>query len=173
MSGLQEYRLYSFLATRFSNTTIIDIGTYKGSSAIALAHNPSNRVVSYNLVDDIQAPAHRVYDMANVEFRIANVLDDLTAESVSKVRLIVLDIDHLGNAEQRILDRLRQVGYIGLIVLDDIHHPMHSQRAAMEALWSRIPEEKHDVTRFGHATGTGIVVMRGSRVKGGAGGGGA
>lgn len=44
-SGKQEYRLYSYLSTFFNNTTILDIGTFNGRSAIALSHKDRKSVV--------------------------------------------------------------------------------------------------------------------------------
>ena len=53
LSGINEYRLYSYLSTLFNNITILDIGTGYGTSAIALSHNETNQVISYNIVDQI------------------------------------------------------------------------------------------------------------------------
>ena len=50
-SGRQEYRLYSYLTTLFNGCTILDIGTLDGRSAIALSHNETNNVISYNIKD--------------------------------------------------------------------------------------------------------------------------
>jgi len=60
-SGVNEYRLYSYLSTFFNNTTILDIGTFDGRSAVALSHNETNKVISYNITDDIQNNRHKIY----------------------------------------------------------------------------------------------------------------
>ena len=90
-SGQQEYHLYSYLSIFFNNTVILDIGTFDGRSAVALSHNPTNHVISYNIVDDIHNPNHVIYTKPNIEFKIKNVLDDLNAEMIKNVKLIVLE----------------------------------------------------------------------------------
>jgi predicted O-methyltransferase YrrM len=110
-SGEHEYRLYSHLSTYFSNTVILDIGTNQGRSAIALSHNETNRVISYNIVDQIQDPNHRIYTKPNVEFRIKNVLEDLTEDLIKQVKIVLIDIDHYGTIEhQRCMQGLGKDG---------------------------------------------------------------
>ena len=48
-SGIQEYRLYSYVSTLFDNTIILDLVTSNGTSAISLSHNPINRVINYDI----------------------------------------------------------------------------------------------------------------------------
>ena len=43
-AGQSEYRFYAYLSTFFNNTTILDIGTRTGGSALALSYNPTNQV---------------------------------------------------------------------------------------------------------------------------------
>jgi tRNA1(Val) A37 N6-methylase TrmN6 len=51
VSGISEYRLYAYLSTLFNQTTILDIGTRTGGSALALSYNPKNNVRSYDIVE--------------------------------------------------------------------------------------------------------------------------
>ena len=148
-SGQQEYHLYSYLSTFFDNTTILDIGTFNGRSAIALSHNSTNKVISYDIVDMIKNPEHIIYTKPNIEFRIKNVLDDLNEELISQVHLITLDIDHFEVAESEIIRRLEELQFSGILLLDDIHH----------RLWNQISHPKIDITPYGHWSGTGIVFM--------------
>ena len=46
--GKEHYRLLSYISTLYNGVTILDIGTYKGCSALALSFNPSNKVVSFD-----------------------------------------------------------------------------------------------------------------------------
>ena len=48
-AGQSEYRLYARLSTQFNNTTILDVGTRTGGSALALSYNETNNVMSYDL----------------------------------------------------------------------------------------------------------------------------
>ena len=75
-SGKQEYRLYSYISSLFDNITILDIGTLQGRSAISLSFNETNKVISYNIVDQIKNINHKIYSKNNIEFRIKNVLED-------------------------------------------------------------------------------------------------
>ena len=43
--------MIAHLSTRFNNSTIFDIGTNKGYSALALSCNPSTRIVSYDITE--------------------------------------------------------------------------------------------------------------------------
>lgn len=158
-SGQQEYRLYSYLSTLFDNSVILDIGTLDGRSAVALSHNETNKVISYNIVDQIKNDYHQIYTKSNIEFKIKNVLDDLTREFVSKLKIVMIDIDHFGKIESLIMNKLYKMGFSGIILLDDIHHPQPKEKLLMENLWKNINLKKYDVTKYGHFSGTGIVIM--------------
>jgi hypothetical protein len=158
-SGKQEYRLYSYLSTLFNNCRILDIGTLDGRSAVALSHNDTNKVISYNILDQIKNDYHPIYSKSNIEFRIKNVLDDLTPEFVSKLKIVMIDIDHFGKIESLIMNKLYKMGFSGIIILDDIHHPQPKEKLLMENLWRNINLKKYDVTKYGHFSGTGIVIM--------------
>lgn len=158
-SGKQEYRLYSYLSTFFNNTTILDIGTLDGRSAIALSHNDTNKVKSYDVTKWIP-DNHKIRTKDNITFNIKNVLDDLTEELLQKVKIVMIDIDHLEVVERKILQRLQQLKFSGLIIMDDItNHPDPVVKESMSRVWRSIKDTKYDVTKYGHWSGTGIVVM--------------
>lgn len=156
--GKQEYRLYSYLSTFFQDSVILDIGTLCGRSAIALSHNESNKVISYNIRNQIPKN-HKIYEKKNIEFRIGNVLHDLKPELISKAKIVMIDIDHYGHTEEKIIQQLEQSGFSGLIILDDIDHPRADMKEAMKKLWKNIKLKKYDVTEFGHESGTGLILM--------------
>ena len=158
-SGQQEYRLYSYLTTFFNNCFILDIGTHQGRSAVSLSHNSSNKVISYNIVDQIPDKSHLIHKKLNIEFRIKNVIDDLKKDFISKVKIVMIDIDHFGRIESLILNKLYQCGFSGIILLDDIHHPQPREKLLMENLWKNINLKKYDLTQYGHFSGTGVVIM--------------
>lgn len=158
-SGTNEYRLYSYLTTFFNNSIILDIGTLNGRSAVSLSHNESNHVISYNITDDIKDPNHKIYTKSNIEFHIKNVLDDLTPELVSKIKIVMIDIDHFEEKEREIIQRLDELGFSGIILLDDIHHPWEKEKEAMQKLWNSLEYEKYDITKYGHVSGTGLLIM--------------
>lgn len=160
-SGKQEYRLYSYLSTFFNDAYILDIGTLYGLSAVSLSHNEQNHVISYNIVDDIQDPDNIIYNKKNITFKIKNVLEDLNKEFVSKIKIVMIDIDHEGIIEKQIIDRLVELNYNGIIILDDIHIPWNNLKDKMKDLWEHkitLPN-KFDITKYGHFSGTGIIIL--------------
>ena len=160
-SGQQEYRLYSYLSTYFNDTIILDLGTSHGTSAIALSHNNNNKVISYDIVDCINNKNHKIYTKENIEFRIKNVLDDdLNRVFLSKIKIVMIDIDHYGEMEKNIIDKLEELNFSGIIILDDLfNHPDQIINESMKNLWDNIKYKKIDVTKYGHWSGTGIVFM--------------
>lgn len=156
-SGQQEYRLYSYLSTLFNDIKILDIGTYNGRSAVSLSHNENNKVISYNINDDIKDLNHKIYTKSNIEFLIKNVLDDLNEEFLNDVKIVLIDIDHFYTIEKLIIDKLKELNYDGIILLDDIIHPSPKEFEAMQKLWNEIEDEKYDITKYGHWSGTGLI----------------
>ena len=156
-SGQQEYRLYSYLSTLFNNITILDIGTLNGRSAISLSHNENNKVISYDIMDRIKNLDHKIYTKSNIEFRIKNVLDDLNKEFIKNIKIIMIDIDHFYIIEKMIIDKLKELDYDGIILLDDIIHPSQKEFEAMQKLWNEIQDEKYNITKYGHWSGTGLI----------------
>lgn len=159
-SGIQEYRLYSYLSTFFNNTTILDIGTFDGRSAVALSHNENNKIISYDIYNHINNNYHKIYTKKNISFNIKNVLDDLNEEMIKNVKIVMIDIDHYETIETLIINKLKQLNFSGLIILDDItNHPDPVMNFCMNKLWNNITDTKYDFTKYGHWSGTGIIVM--------------
>ena len=159
-SGIQEYRLYSYLSTFFNNTTILDIGTFDGRSAVALSHNENNKIISYDIFNHINNNHHQIYTKKNITFNIKNVLDDLNEEMIKNVKIVMIDIDHYETIETLIINKLKQLNFSGFIILDDItKHPDPVMNSCMNKLWDNITDTKYDFTKYGHWSGTGIIVM--------------
>ena len=159
-SGVQEYRLYSYLTTFFNNTTILDIGTLNGRSAIALSHNDTNKVISYDIINNIKTNNHKIYSKINITFNIKNILNDLTEELIKDVKIIMIDIDHYEIIEKQIISKLNKLNFSGIIILDDItNHPDPYVNECMNKLWDNLEYTKYDVTKYGHFSGTGIIIM--------------
>jgi len=159
-SGVQEYRLYSYLSLFFNNIDILEIGTFDGRSAVALSHNESNNVLSYDIVDHINDKDHVIYSKPNIKFNIKNILIDLNESFIKNTKIIMIDIDHYGHNEEIIINKLRELNYSGIIILDDItNHNDPIINECMNKLWDSIPETKYDFIKYGHWSGTGIIVM--------------
>lgn len=147
--GEEHYKLLAHMSTLFDDVTIVDIGTDAGCSAMALSHNPKNRVVSYDVVNrrrtDIRLP--------NVEFRIKDALED--AEEWIGSPLVSLDTAHEGDYEAAFYDFLSNSTFNGLLLLDDVY-----LNEAMKTFWRSITHQKADITPVGHWSGTGLVMFR-------------
>lgn len=148
----EHYKLLHYLSNQFADTTLADLGTLSGISALALGHNRKNEVISYDI-----RRTHIKYASLykNIEFRVKDINDEYY-ETWLACKLIVLDIDpHDGIQERQFLRYLRRMDYGGLVLCDDIHLPN------MKAFWEEIVQDKIDVTEVGHSTGTGIVNFTG------------
>jgi hypothetical protein len=142
----EHYRLIALLSCLFDRGTIFDVGTNKGYSAVALAYNPFNQVISYDLVNcrELGEPDA----LTNIEFHIGDVCQD---SRLAEAQLVMLDTDHDGGFERIFFDHLKRVGFQGLLFLDDIH-----LNAAMRAFWEEVDLPKADLTDLGHWSGSGL-----------------
>lgn len=147
-AGAEHYRLLTYISKRISNADILDIGTYKGCSALALAANHTNRVHSFCLSSqlDIEDPP------SNITFNVDNILADKYQELIKKSSVILLDTMHTGTFERIFLDHIKAVGFKGILILDDIH--LNNE---MMSFWDDITDTKFNITSIGHCTGTGVV----------------
>lgn len=143
----EHYQLLAYLSTRCHDTTLFDIGTLKGYSALALSFNKANKVISYD-VADYKELAHPE-SIVNIEYRIGNALD---APELLSSAMILLDTEHDGTYESQVYAFLKDNHYKGLLVLDDIH-----LNAEMKNFWHSIDLPKEDLTDIGHWSGTGLV----------------
>lgn len=51
--GIEHYKLLAYFSTQFNGVNIIDIGTHRGSSALALSYNINNTVHSFDILDKV------------------------------------------------------------------------------------------------------------------------
>ena len=65
----------------------------------------------------------------------------------------MLDVDpHDGIQERDFFKFFEEIGYVGLVVLDDIYINNN-----MKKFWNDIKQPKLDMTQYGHWSGTGLV----------------
>ena len=157
--GKEHYRLLSYVASCFKNSDIFDIGSHRGSSALALSYESSNHVYSF----DIERRGTN-YDTIpdNIDFVICNLFVPSERKNwevkLLNSPLIFLDIDpHDGVLEHEFYMYLLSKDYKGLIIFDDIlYFP------GMRAFWDKIdPNHRRNMTEYGHWSGTGIVDFSG------------
>jgi len=147
----EHYRLLAYFSMIKNNSQYLDIGTLRGASAVALAYNRSNKVISY----DISNNRITSVGIPNVEFRIGDVLEESNSFFKS-FPLISLDVDHSGAFEKKFMKRMKDIGFSGLLLLDDIN-----LNEPMRKFWNSIKLTKYDLTGFGHHSGTGLVDFTG------------
>ncbi len=155
--GQQHYRLLSHLSTLFDNSIIIDIGTHKGSSALALSYNPTNTIHTFDIEERITNSC--IKKINNIQFHSDNLFGDEGGkikwnETILKSSFIFLDVDpHNGTMEMELYNYLQENAYNGFVVCDDIWQ----FKEMRDKFWYQIPSEnKYDLTEFGHSSGTGI-----------------
>lgn len=145
-AGLEHYRLLAYVSKLYNGVTLLDIGSYQGSSAIALSFNKKNKVISYDID---QQPEIAEINILNIKFIKGNVLkDEITAP------FILLDTYHDGTFEQDFVNHLLKINYKGLVMFDDIH-----LNEEMSNFWNGLKNEKYDLTEIGHHSGTGIAIF--------------
>lgn len=158
--GCEHYRLLAYLSTQFHNVEIFDIGTSQGHSALALSFNAENRVLTFNIEDEMsQENKDLKWKDRNIELFLDNLWEPEKRKAwesrLLASPLLFIDVDpHNGKMEYEFYQWLKANKYKGIAVFDDVH-----VTDLMEMnLWERIPEEyKIDVTSLGHFTGTGII----------------
>jgi hypothetical protein len=149
-AGVNEYRLYSYLAKKVSKPVILDIGTYMGNSAVALSTDESKHVISYDI---IELDTHKFLKKNNIEFRVGNFMNDDI--NYNDIDLIVIDVDpHDGIQEPPMIKYLVDNGWEGILLLDDISHETFP---GMIQMWNDLPYEKYDLKDIGHFSGTGLI----------------
>lgn len=147
-SSREHYRLLRYLSNNLNNEIFLDIGTLKGCSALALSGNKNNKVVSFNISNQLDLN----YYPENIEFLISNVLDEKHINLIVQSKIILLDTNHDGRFEQKLFNHLEEINFQGILILDDIL--LNEQ---MKNFWQNIKKDKLDITYIGHITGTGVV----------------
>lgn len=145
--GIEHYQLLAYLSSKVNDRVFFDVGTYRGSSALALGFNKTNKVVSYDILDEKVCDFS---DESNIEFVVGDSIQDsrlLTAD------LILLDTVHDGGYESVFLKYLKDNNYKGVVIMDDTNlYPILKNLA--EQLESRHIVELIDLTAIGHFSGT-------------------
>ena len=148
-AGQSEYRLYAWLSSQFKNTTILDVGTRTGGSALALSYNEDNQVISYDLMEQ---GASRI-QKDNITWKIQDFREDDTL-NWKNISIIMIDVDpHDGVQEVEMMQFLEDVDWKGILLLDDIGPGWPE----VQEMWNGILYPKIDVTEVGHMSGTGLV----------------
>lgn len=159
-SGEEHYKLLNFLAKQVAQTTksckVSDVGTLYGCSALSFAFgHPSVQVTTYD-INNAVPNSPNIKTIANVSNITRKYMSgQLDIPNIVQSDIVLLDIDpHQGTEELKFYQRLKQHGFKGLLLVDDI-----MLNEGMKAFWSEVDLPKYDITKYGHWTGTGIVVF--------------
>jgi predicted O-methyltransferase YrrM len=145
--GKEHYQLLAYLSNEFNNGLFFDIGTYRGSSSLALSYNKNNKVISYDIINQKKC---NFLNENNIEFIIGNSMEN---ENLLKSDLILLDTAHDGVYESRFLKYVKDYNYKGIIIMDDVNlYPVLKDLA--KQLENRNVVELIDLTSVGHFSGT-------------------
>ena len=148
----EHYKLLAELSNWFEGELLLDIGTFRGGSALSLAMNRKNRVVTIDTHKNKSRFSFGDYPITPEFYNATNLHE--YRHYVDEAKLIVLDISHNGDDERKFYEELLKTGFDGFLVLDDIYLQRDGD---MKGFWESIEEPKMDLTRMGHCTGTGLV----------------
>lgn len=148
--GLEHYKLLAYISSLYNDTTLIELGTYKGCSALALSYNGTNTVHSFDIQHGLRRLTGTIPE--NIVFHVEDILDEKFHELLHSSQFIFLDTNHDGIFERTLLNYLIKIGWTGYLLLDDI-----SLNDEMKEFWNSIVFEKFDISKYGHHSGTGLV----------------
>lgn len=71
----------------------------------------------------------------------------------------MLDTFHNGDFEMEFYNKIKEIGFSGLLMIDDIY-----LNTEMKNFWNQIELEKFDLSEFGHHSGTGLVTFKNNKL---------
>lgn len=158
-AGREHYRLIAHISNQLpKGSTIVDLGSYTGQSALAASYNEEIRVITYDIVDHMPTNKRCIRDRPNIDVRIGNCLLDM--EEISKATLVILDVDpHDGIQEAEITESLISHGFSGILLMDDINLNRGMQEFYDTTVTQLAPQfaAVEDITVHGHFSGTGLM----------------
>jgi predicted O-methyltransferase YrrM len=156
-SGKEVYKLLASVSKQLDIGTVVsDIGTYIGSSALALSFNDGIKVHTYDPVSHIPSAQHVSTILSRMNIKRTVVSGQALISKIAESMVVFLDIDpHDGIEETKIMNKLIDLGFKGLLIVDNINC-----NKRMKHFWETVPKDmkKIDVTHIGHWIGTGIIV---------------
>jgi hypothetical protein len=151
----EHYPMLSHLSWQLERgETVVDVGTFLGFSALALSHNQTAHVITYDLESKIPRTSEQLTPLHRhtIDFRIGDVLADLP--SLLHAPFMFLDTNHDGTFEKQFVQELQRLDYKGIVLCDDI--ALNDQ---MKEFWDGITLPKLDLTSVGHWSGTGAIMF--------------
>jgi len=120
----EHYKLLNTFSDMFHDEILMDIGTFKGLSALALALNHQNKVITVNKEKRSNFLAKPIADGFPIEPVIENILsvreNEELVENIKKSAVVLLDITHNAKDEQDFYEFLLE----SFILSIDMFFPM-------------------------------------------------
>lgn len=161
-----HYRLLAALVDELEASSVVEIGTFTGASALTCASRPTVRsVVTYDIAAwneipfTLLAPEDLAASGGRIEQRLLDLQDPVTfaAESatLASADLIFVDGPKDGRFEAAFFDLLLALERDRdcCLVIDDV------KVNTMVEIWQEFPLAKIDAASVGHWSGTGIVLL--------------
>jgi len=164
----EHYKLLSGLVRTLRPQVVVEIGTYRGHSALALARNlpPEGRLYTFDVIPSDRIPGNILLPEDFRGGKLQQVIADLTAPTTDPAHrallesagLIFVDAANDGAMEARVLDRFESLRFANdpIVVFDDI------RVWNMLRIWRDVTRPKLDLTSFGHWSGTGLIDWNGA-----------
>ena len=155
--GRNEYRFFKWISHQFNGSIILEVGTLAGDSAIALADNPKNLVVTLDrrpMQDLVGTSRHTPCELpSNVLTMVVDVHEvDLTW--ISKVDLIYLDIIHVPEELDKFLKKIEPY-FKGILIVDATNHRKYARH---RDYFNALDREKHQLpASIAGCRGTGVI----------------
>jgi hypothetical protein len=156
--GREHYRLLTYLSTLVNSSTIIEIGTHKGLSAIALSYNSTNTIHTFDTEKKVVPAMDKI---SNIYYHPDNLFDRAKFMTWAPIILlcpfIVVSVDtHNGTMEIGFMKLLEEIGYSGFVVWDGIWQ----SKGMRNEFWYHVSDKmKYDLTLVGHLSGTGVTTF--------------
>ncbi len=154
----KEYRLLQWFSHQFDGSVFFEAGTSFGESGTALADNPTNLVITYDLVPPrTWVPKHKDSAMPmlfNMIPKLGDILE-INIEWIANIDLIYLDTYHEGDEHERFIKRIEPY-FKGILIVDAIDE--ERRYGPLYRFWNNWDRETHTLPRcVSGPRGTGVV----------------
>lgn len=139
------FRCLSAYCKLYNIQHVLELGTCTGASAVALAQY-AEKVDTFDITNE---DINESLEHKNIQYRPLAEPQECLEINLDPYDLIFIDIDHEGNMERQLHDKLTEE-YEGIAFYDDIFF-----NPEMSAFWHDIKQEKQSLPW--HFTGFGIV----------------
>jgi len=151
------YKILTATARLYPDAQFLELGTNTGASAVAYLYGkPNVPIYTYDVIKDSRWFIHDGLSDKCI-FKQESATD--CKYDLKKIDIIFLDMNHDAVMEDKAMLNLHNQGLLKgcLVILDDIHI-----NSDMDNWWNNLALgqiEKVDITRAGHASGTGILIF--------------